>query len=568
MAKRGLKSRDVSKDHFSSGIVLDEPKFSRLIVRFIEGKDLLASDVETGKSDPVAFVWCGPNNENPILEDADMPESGILRTSVCRTTVNPIWNEDVIFPLDVTDIKSFLDMKCMVYVRDEDLGEQEGLVTYDELGMLELPFKDIFTKGKALKNSIVVSGTWYTLSKSPGMRKVDGSVKITLTMIFSAEDTETITQQLPSVEANPHLTRSSMAHITSVSQRVQKYLTAPPGTTEPPKDNKLRLSLIGLGRPTSAKASSRSSIASPNIAPMVRRPSTAPLKRLDEILPLEPAGRAQNRKKLRESEETGEEEAEEEGEEDEEDSLREEDEEDDDEDDDVEEDGDDAEEDKSSQQRKSQARRGSRDSSTSKKAKNAASDQGPKQPSKSGSKQGSNQVSPVYSRRGSEDNEDELIVMSNTQYAKSTESKRNSSNGIAVEVGGHDLQELLKSKESDTNSQVMQDIIQLGLDRVTEALGEGALQAGSTSPRTAAVIAEKIKDTAHELVSGGASLAGSLASCKEQSSSVKKQTVSEGPSDDHKDGAGEFFLFINFDCSYMYCTDPLILLLLSQFKYQ
>lgn len=31
---------------------------TRLVVRLLAGRDLLASDVETGKSDPLALVWC------------------------------------------------------------------------------------------------------------------------------------------------------------------------------------------------------------------------------------------------------------------------------------------------------------------------------------------------------------------------------------------------------------------------------------------------------------------------------------------------------------------------------
>ena len=285
MAKRGLKIRDVAKDHFSSGIVQSEPHFSRLVIRFLEGKELLASDIETGKSDPVSFVWCGPINDTPILEEADLPESGILRTSVCPTTINPIWNEDVIFPLDITDIKSFTEMKCLIYVRDEDLGAGEnGMTTYDELGMLELPFKDIYTKGKAFKNSIVISGTWYTLAKSPGMRRVDGQVKLTISLIFAPEDNDVILKQLPSAAESTNFSRSSIHQLNSVSQKVQRYLTNPAAMeAEASKvDPRLRLSMSSLGRPSSAKTSSRSTFSVASIAPMVRRPSTAPQKRPDE----------------------------------------------------------------------------------------------------------------------------------------------------------------------------------------------------------------------------------------------------------------------------------------------
>jgi len=290
--------RDVAKDHFSSGVTLSEPPFSRLVIRFLEGKDLLASDIETGKSDPVSFVWCGPINETINLEEADFPESGILRTSVCRTTINPIWNEDVIFPLDVTEIKSFNEMKCLIYVRDED-PHPDSPTTYDELGMLELPFKDIISKGKALKNSIVISGTWYTLGKSPGMRKVDGQVKLTLSLIFSPEDDEVIQKQLPNPPANTNFTRSSINQLNSVSQKVQRFLTNPAAMEAEASlskvDPRLRLSMSSLGRPSSAKMSSRSTFSIASIAPMVRRPATAPQKRAEERSSREKEPKGRNR---------------------------------------------------------------------------------------------------------------------------------------------------------------------------------------------------------------------------------------------------------------------------------
>jgi hypothetical protein len=490
MAKRGLKSRDVAKDHFSSGIVLDEPKFSRLVIRFLEGKNLLASDVETGKSDPVAFVWCGPNAESPNLEEADHPESGILRTSVCPTTINPIWNEDVIFPLDVTDIKSFMDMKCLVYIRDEDLGTGEGMVTYDELGMLELPFKDIFVKGKSLKNSLVVSGTWYTLNKSPGMRKVDGSVKITLTMIFAPEDSEVIEKQLPAIEQGSNFTRSSMHQLNSTSQKVQKFLLTPPGELDSAKaDPKLRLSLTNLGRPSSAKISSRTSFTSPNIAPMVRRPSTAPQKRPEELdaavaaaataAPLEPAGRAPGRRRLVSDGGDGDDGSHA--------SLQEGDEED--EQDDDEEENDEEEEEGSGQ---------AAGSSTALSRRSRASQDN--------------------SRRNSqaqEDGGDELIILSSSQYAKSAKKPAASSSSagagsIGVDVGGYDLQKLLDADDKG-GEQVMQDIVTVGVNRITETMGAGALKsAHPDSEESAKAVAEQIRATAKGLASAGS--AGSLKS--------------------------------------------------------
>lgn len=202
--KKGLKVRDVAKDHFSSGVNINDPKFSRLIIRIIEGSRLLASDVETGKSDPVCFLWVGPISENPKVpysssaEAADVSnEFSYQTTAVCPTTIDPIWNEDIVFELDMSDVNQAINQKCVIYVRDEDkLPDDEG-TTYDELGMLEFTLKEIISRGKAQRSSIVRSAQWYDLKKSPGMRKVEGRLKLTITMIFSPEDTDLISQQLP-----------------------------------------------------------------------------------------------------------------------------------------------------------------------------------------------------------------------------------------------------------------------------------------------------------------------------------------------------------------------------------
>lgn len=96
--------------------------------------------------------------------------------------------------------------------------------------------------------------------------------------------------QLPSVAETSNFSRSSTAQLNSISQKVQRYLANPhahhgDGHLEGSKvDPRLRLSMSSVGRPSSAKQSSRSTFTVSNIAPMVRRPSTAPQKRPVEIL--------------------------------------------------------------------------------------------------------------------------------------------------------------------------------------------------------------------------------------------------------------------------------------------
>eukprot|EP01032_Pedospumella_encystans_P014613 gene14613-16768_t len=501
MAKRGLKIRDVAKDHFSSGIVQSEPHFSRLVIRFLEGKELLASDIETGKSDPVSFVWCGPINDTPILEEADLPESGILRTSVCPTTINPIWNEDVIFPLDITDIKSFTEMKCLIYVRDEDLGAGEnGMTTYDELGMLELPFKDIYTKGKAFKNSIVISGTWYTLAKSPGMRRVDGQVKLTISLIFAPEDNDVILKQLPSAAESTNFSRSSIHQLNSVSQKVQRYLTNPAAMeAEASKvDPRLRLSMSSLGRPSSAKTSSRSTFSVASIAPMVRRPSTAPQKRPDE---------AQLLAAVREKKEKG----------------------------------------------KPRRRSAGDDAGSLSASENENDDENDENDDEEEDGEDLDEIleEEEEQEEGEEDNEkeepgsdDELIVMKpsavknaskknapkpSKRYDNKSES-HGDSNNVGVDVGGYDLSELLPTDKD--SKQAMEDIITVGVNQITASLDSDLFKVhgaeGSQEQKDQAVeVAKKIKTTAAEMAKGGS---GS-ATAAPKDPPVAKQPLQPSPTD-------------------------------------
>ena len=198
MGKTGLKVRDVAKDHFSSGVVSNNLDYSgfNLVIRFLNGESLLASDVETGKSDPICFIWCGSSQEEPPPldkldeESKKVEDCRVLTTNVCYTTTDPIWNENIIYPLDVHDIDTLANLVVKVYVRDEDIiGEtNNGDVQriFDELGMVDIYLKDIITTGKVLKseNSIVKNATWYDLKKSPGMRRIDGRIKFSLSLIF------------------------------------------------------------------------------------------------------------------------------------------------------------------------------------------------------------------------------------------------------------------------------------------------------------------------------------------------------------------------------------------------
>lgn len=190
--KWGLKKGEpVSRNHFSSNIKRNNINYSRLVVRVLEGKNLLASDIETGKSDPVCFCWVGGVDETPNwdvtatngrgpggdhnlehqLEQLHQGEDGfddniretytggggkqklqqgqgqggnsglddniqrVFLSKCCKTTIDPIWNEDVLVPVNISDMNGLVNMNCIVSLKDED--EFDGVKTYDDLVRLK-----------------------------------------------------------------------------------------------------------------------------------------------------------------------------------------------------------------------------------------------------------------------------------------------------------------------------------------------------------------------------------------------------------------------------------------------
>ena len=260
--KTGLKHTNVSRDHWSVQKTL-KPTNTFITIRLIEGKRLLASDMENGKSDPVCFGWCSsvsePNppdidgfieqnnigeldrrvdppvytalvtNASPFLtalltatqgdnlddtldsidilprEGGDSPaakaplasnhheefmyDTPIVMSKVCYNTCDPIWNEELFFPIEIVDLKTLLDLKIGVVVKDEDTVNDEQMRVrkeYDDLGQFEITVRDIISNGKVTnKNSICIMNKVCTLLKTKKMgARIDGTVKINAFITF------------------------------------------------------------------------------------------------------------------------------------------------------------------------------------------------------------------------------------------------------------------------------------------------------------------------------------------------------------------------------------------------
>lgn len=268
--KTGLKAAPpVSKDHFSNNTIKRNFPHSSLVVRILDGTQLLASDLETGKSDPVCFVWVGPLDEHPKIEQMTHPQPRILQTSVAPTTTDPIWNEELIFPIDMSTIQlaDLINFTLFVYVADydetTDPATQEISTSYDSLGQVNVHFADIIDKGKVINgNSISLGMTKYTLEKCSDMKRIDGSIKFSVALIFG-DDAASLYKQIA-----PDLT------VNNTKDFIKNLLKQRKGELQSPVPLNTSRSTFSLSSRASTKSLNNTKIAS--LASFSNRPVTAP----------------------------------------------------------------------------------------------------------------------------------------------------------------------------------------------------------------------------------------------------------------------------------------------------
>jgi len=220
-----LKSKEVSDGHWASGKPSDEMKAilssSRCVVRLLSASDLLASDADTGKSDPACFVWFGNTNSVPSFDgpwdEESIAERGIIVSTTQHCTLEPIWNEDIYFPIDLSEgsLTALIDTKIMVVVKDED-ADEDGNQAFDNLGFIEISFKEQFLNSKLKNgNSLADISRWHTLKPYKGMKKVDGKIKLSITLVFEAD-------------AQPLLKNRECSSFKELYDLISKTLNPPP----------------------------------------------------------------------------------------------------------------------------------------------------------------------------------------------------------------------------------------------------------------------------------------------------------------------------------------------------
>ena len=187
---------------------LDEPSFpagiTRVMIRLIDGQDLLAASTVSGASSPAAFAWLGyPCSSSLQWDSWEDTTNGIIRSKTVRGTTNPTWNQDLVFPIDVSDLESITSLKISIMVR-HDLNSTPTSIShksaFSNLGILDISLASVLRQAKALQASVVSSSRKYLLDRAPGMSRVAGSIRLTISLQLGRDDCGPLFSLYPDVE--------------------------------------------------------------------------------------------------------------------------------------------------------------------------------------------------------------------------------------------------------------------------------------------------------------------------------------------------------------------------------
>ncbi|CAM9858287.1 unnamed protein product, partial [Ectocarpus sp. 13 AM-2016] len=209
--KSALAPSYFSHNHFSSPLAgTDDPllKRTRVTVKVLEGKNLLVSDLLTGTSDPVTFLWVGSTERGCVDLKHDRR---VQSTEVRKHTVDPVWDAEFVFPLEVQSVEDVLSGRINILVRDHD--DADGDLHYIDLGRVEVPLETVLTEGNIMAHTQLVQlpARWYPLQRCRGMKKSRGALKLAVgffvgsdCVLLRDEDNDTLGQRLGSAARFEH----------------------------------------------------------------------------------------------------------------------------------------------------------------------------------------------------------------------------------------------------------------------------------------------------------------------------------------------------------------------------
>lgn len=120
---------------------------------------------------------------------------------MCKRTVDPVWDAEFVFPLEIQTVQDLLSGQVNVLVRDCD--DADGDVHFVDLGRVSVPLETVLTEGNIMAHTQLVQlpARWYPLQRCQGVKKSRGALKIAVgffvgsgSALLRDDDSETIDQ--------------------------------------------------------------------------------------------------------------------------------------------------------------------------------------------------------------------------------------------------------------------------------------------------------------------------------------------------------------------------------------
>ncbi|CAM9565022.1 unnamed protein product, partial [Hapterophycus canaliculatus] len=235
--KTALTPTYFSRNHFSSPLAdAADPmmKRTRIVVKVLEGKNLLVSDLLTGTSDPLVLLWVGSHEEGNVDLKQDRR---VQSTEVCKHTVDPVWDAEFVFPLAIQSVHDVMNGRVNLLVRDRD--DADGDVHYVDLGQASISLATVVTEGNIMAHThlIQLPARWYSLQPCRRMKRCRGALKIAVgffvgpdSVLLRDEDSNTLEQGTSSAAHFKHQMRRFRAG-QGVSGCVRPLSMSPPRRT-------------------------------------------------------------------------------------------------------------------------------------------------------------------------------------------------------------------------------------------------------------------------------------------------------------------------------------------------
>lgn len=115
------------------------------------------------------------NNDN---NERQRPHGNAQSTEVRKHTVDPVWDAEFAFPLEIESVEDALTGRVNILVRDHD--DADGDVHYLDLGRASISLETVLIEGNIMEHTQLVQlpARWYPLQRCRGMKKVRGMLKI------------------------------------------------------------------------------------------------------------------------------------------------------------------------------------------------------------------------------------------------------------------------------------------------------------------------------------------------------------------------------------------------------